>query len=420
VFSTAVGVYAMAGLISGAVVALAGLLLPGPLGVPEGLQDDVRVGAGITALLMLVGWPLKAHRDVLRAGNLFRRAAFADAFGYVFMAVSSLALALADAPLWLLLAAAGTVPAATGVTALALLALARARVHFQPGLLEAGSTREFVRLAGQLLVIGATELVVYGLDRIILAAFRSPAAVGLYEGPIRAHNLVRVVTGALGFTVLPAAAQYEAADDVTRTRDLLLRGTRYVVALIAPIVTVLILLAGPILEVWLGPRFVEGQWALVILVSYWYLNANTIVASGMLVAHGYAGWLVRYAWAGAAVSLTFSLIFTPLFGLNGVALGTTLGYAVMFPVFMWLTLRGLPVRLGELAREAWLPGYTTAALVAAFLGAIRLAMDLDSLGTVLIAAGAGLALYWVVYYVVWLRPEERRLIGSVVRGMLRG
>ena len=167
------------------------------------------------------------------------------------------------------------------------------------------------------------------------------------------------------------------------------------------------------------PRFVEGQWALVILVSYWYLSANTIVASGMLVAHGRAGWLVRYAWAAAAVSLALSLILTPLFGLEGVALGTTLGYVVMFPVFIWMTLRGLPVRLGELARAAWLPGYSTAALVAAFLGAIRLATDLERIDAVVAAGFAGLALYWGVYFAVWLRPEERRLVAAVARGMLR-
>jgi O-antigen/teichoic acid export membrane protein len=419
VFTTAVTVYAVAGLISGAVVALAGLLLPGPLGVPDGLQSDVRVGALLTALLMLVGWPLKANRDLLRASDLYRRAAASDALGFLVMAAVSVALALANAPLWALLAAAGLVPGVTGIAALGFLLAARARVKVEPGLLERGTTREFVKLAWQLLVIGATELVVYGLDRVILAAFRSPAAVGLYEGPIRAHNLVRVVTGALGFTVLPAASQYQAAQDETRTHDLLVRGTRYVCALITPIVTVLIFLAGPILEVWLGPRFVEGQGALIILVSYWYLNANTIVAGGMLVAHGHAGWLVRYAWAGAAVSLTLSLIFTPLLGLEGVALGTTLGYVLLFPVFMWFTLSRLPVGLGSLARQAWLPAYSTAALLAVVLAVVRLATDVEGLAAVVALAAGGLILYWLFYFVVWLRREERTLVVAVVRGMLR-
>jgi O-antigen/teichoic acid export membrane protein len=419
IFTTAVMVYTAAGLLAGVVVALAGLLLPGPLGVPDALQGDVRLGAGLTGLLMLVGWPLKANRDLLRASDLYRRAAAADALGFIVMAALSVGLALADAPLWALLAAAGTVPAVTGSGALGFLVVARAHVKVEPSLLERATTREFLKLAWQLLVIGATELVVYGLDRVILAAFRSPATVGLYEGPVRAHNLVRVITGALGFTVLPAAAQYEAAGDVTRTEVLLVRGTRYVLALIVPIVTVLILLAGPILELWLGPRFAEGQWALIILVSYWYLNANTIVAGGMLVAHGHAGWLVRYSWAGAALSLTLSLILTPLFGLEGVALGTTVGYVLMFPLFMYLTLRALPVGLGSLARQAWVPAYSVAALLAALLGAVRVTTDVEGWGAVLALAAGGLALYWLVYYVAWLRPEERTLIGAVLRGILR-
>ena len=37
------------------------------------------------------------------------------------------------------------------------------------------------------------DLFIYALDRVVLGLFRPAATVGLYEGPVRAHNVVRQV-----------------------------------------------------------------------------------------------------------------------------------------------------------------------------------------------------------------------------------
>jgi hypothetical protein len=92
---------------------------------------------------------------------------------------------------------------------------------------------------------------------------------------------------------------------------------------------------------------------------------------------------------------------------------------LLFPIFMGFTLRSLPSDLSTLARQAWLPAYSTAALLAAALAAMRLAFDVASLAALVAVTAAGLAVYWLVYFAVWLRPEERTLIVAVVRGMLR-
>ena len=85
------GLRARPGWWPGSLIALASLTLPGPLGVPEPLQDDAALGGVLTGALAVVGWPLKACRDSLRALQLFRRVALADFVGYVTMAGLSIA-----------------------------------------------------------------------------------------------------------------------------------------------------------------------------------------------------------------------------------------------------------------------------------------------------------------------------------------
>ena len=187
-------------------------------------------------------------------------------------------------------------------------------------------------------------------------------------------------------------------------------------AVVVPVTVVFVVLAEPILDVWLGDRFRPAAAALAILCSYWLIGANTGVCGAMLIAAGKIRELARYAWLVAGANLALSLALTPLLGLEGVVLGTTIPYFVLFPIFLRLVLRSFPaVGLRDLWREAWLPAYTGALLLAVALVGLRLAVDLDTTAAVAGAGAGGLALYGAAYYRIWLRPGERVLVRSFLR-----
>jgi O-antigen/teichoic acid export membrane protein len=275
--------------------------------------------------------------------------------------------------------------------------------------------RDLLRMSGYLSSIGVADVVINALDRVILVAFRSTATVGLYEGAARPHALVRQLQSTLSLTVVPVASGYIAAGDDERLHDLLLRGTRYVMAIVVPVTVVLMTLSDRILDVWLGPTFVVAAPAMTILLSYWLTSSATGVAGGMLVAAGRVQELNRYAWLVAGTNLALSLALTPLFGLEGVVIGTAVPYVLYLPYFARVALRTFSFPLSRLARDALLPAYTTGALVAAVAGATRLLAPLDTLIGVMLAIALALALGWAAYAVVWMRPYERRMVRSVLR-----
>ena len=65
-----------------------------------------------------------------------------------------------------------------------------------------------VPTAGWLLVVELCNLAMYASGQVILGAYRTPASVGLYEGPVRAHNLLYALGGALAVPVVPGVARY--------------------------------------------------------------------------------------------------------------------------------------------------------------------------------------------------------------------
>jgi O-antigen/teichoic acid export membrane protein len=263
--------------------------------------------------------------------------------------------------------------------------------------------------------MGIADLVIYSLDRVILGAFKSASAVGLYEGPIRAHNLVRQVTGTLSLVVLPVASRYVEQGDEVRVRELLVRGTRYVVALVVPVTVILMVLAEPILHVWLGERFEEAATAMTILLSYWLIASSSSVASPMLVAAGRARLLAVYAVGVAVLNLSLTLALTPSLGIEGVTLGTAIPYLLLQPLLIVAIVREFPVTFGDLVRSVWAPAFALAVPLAAGLLVLRSSVDLESLLPLLGVMAGSFVLYVVAYGVFFLNHGERVLLRSFVR-----
>jgi O-antigen/teichoic acid export membrane protein len=287
--------------------------------------------------------------------------------------------------------------------------------RFARSTVERATARELGALAGYVSLTEAAAAAIYAIDRVILGLFRSAATVGLFEGPVRAHNLIRALNAAITTTALPAGSRYYAESDQRRLRELLLRGSRYTLALVVPLAVVGMTLAGPILDVWLGARFREAGSAMAIMLSHWLVNGCAGLAAAILIACGRARELARYALTVACGNIALALILTPMLGLDGIALATAVPYLAAFPLLLRMTLSVVPVSLAELLSTSFVPAYVLGAVLAGGLVALRLLVPLETLEAVVATALGALAAYWAAFFVVWMGPEERELVLVVAR-----
>ncbi len=412
-FSTAALLYVAAGAASGLLLVGLGVGLAGALDLSSEVAHQARLGAVAVGVVTLVGWPLTVYRDALRARGRFVLAAGTEVVALVGYAALVLGLAFADAPLWSILGAGAAIPLFAGVGCMVVATVVGLPWRLRPRLATRATARELLGIAGYISLTEAASAAVYVIGRTLLGVFKSADAVGLFEGPVRAHNLIRALNAAVTVTVLPTAAGYKAAGDERRLRELLVRGSRYTLALIVPIAVTGMVLAGPILDVWLGDDFREAGPAMAILLSHWLLSGMSGVAAAVLVGVGRARDLARWAVAVALASVALMLALIPPFGLEGVALATAVPYVALFPYLLWITLRAVPLPAGELLRSAFAPAWALAAVAAAGLVAVRLTLDPEGAVAVAGTAAAALVGYWVLYYALVLTPDERRLVRDV-------
>jgi O-antigen/teichoic acid export membrane protein len=412
VFAAAAALYAAVGLATGFLIAAVAVALAATVLDGE-LARQARTGGIGLGALTAVGIAASVYLDGLRAERRFVQAAGAEIAAVAINLVMMVTLVLAGAGLDALIAASGALPLLSGV----ICAVVVRRLGLPLKLRGSGRERRhaltIVPTAGWLLVIELSNLAMYASGRIVLGAYRTPTAVGLYEGPVRAHNLLYALGGALAVPTVPTASRYVATGDERRLRELAVRGSRYTLALFVPLCVTLMTLAEPILEVWLGDRYSGGATALTILVAYWLLYGALIVTPGFLVGAGKARYAARIMVVLAVSNLALALLLTPELGVEGPALATTIPFVVAFPAMLRLGLLAAGVSLADLIRRALAPAYLLGATLALALLALRAGLDPRTLPAVAVASIGGVLAYWAVFYALVLDPDER----SLVRGL---
>ncbi len=415
VFAAAAALYALVGLATGALIAIVAAVLAGTV-LDGGLADDARAGGiGLGAFIAL-GIAASVYLDALRGERMFTVAARAEIVAVALNLALMVAVILADADLSLIIALSGALPLISGLICAGVARRARLPLPLVRPSAVRRHRAAIVPTAGWLLVIELSNLVMYASGRIVLGAYRTPTAVGQYEGPVRAHNLLYALGGALAVPTVPTASRYVATGDRRRLGELAVRGSRYTLALIVPLCVTLMTLSEPIIRVWLGERYTDGAAALSILVSYWLFYGALIVTPGFLAGAGEARAAGVTMACAAAASLALALVLTPELGVEGPALATTAALAAAFPALLRTGLRASGVSLADLLGRAAIPAYTLGAFLAAALLALRFGTDLETLPAVAAVAVAGVGAYWAAWYALVLDPAERRLVRSLLPG----
>jgi O-antigen/teichoic acid export membrane protein len=407
--SAAAALYVAVGLLTGLLIALVAVAISATILDGE-LADDARAGGIGLGLVTAAGISMSVWLDALRAERRFVQSALTETAGVALYLALMLGVILSGQDLALVIALSGAMPLLSGSLAALLMRAGGSAPRAGRG----GVTRErlmaIVPTAGWLLVVELSNLVMYASGRIVLGAYRSPAAVGQFEGPVRAHNLLYAMGGALAVPVVPTASRYVAAGDTRRLRELAVRGSRYTLALVVPLCVTLMALAEPILDVWLGERYGGGATAMTILVSYWLLHGALIVTPGFLVGAGRARTAGLTLTGAALLNLVLALVLTPELGIEGPAVATTGALVAAFPLLLRTGLGASGARLTELLGRAMIPAYALGAFLAAGLVGTRLALEPETLPAVAGLAAGGVLAYWAAFYALVLDPAERRLV----------
>lgn len=226
--------------------------------------------------------------------------------------------------------------------------------------------REFLGYAGAMLIVTGAGAVFSQIDVLLVGVFLSTSAVGVFSAPLRLVNLTSYPALALAQGVGPRMASHR--DDAPRVEALVL-SLRYMLIFQTALVTVIAVMAKPIVDIALGSDFSESVGVLRALTPYIFLSGiNPMLVSSLTFA-GAGRRRIPITLAALALNAVIDVILIPEIGVIGAAIGTGTAYALYAGSHLYLShhLLGVPLKplLGTTAR-AGVAGLLLAALLLFF------------------------------------------------------
>lgn len=263
----------------------------------------------------------------------------------------------------------------------------------------------------------STVVLYQNTDRVVLGVFIGTAAIALYEPVSRFQSLVVQLVAFTNSAVLPMASHLDASQSSERLKQLFLRGTKYTLAFVTPLVIVLIVLARPILDHWVGPVFALQANNARILLAPQLLIVGGVVGDSIITGIGKLPKRIPYAMAITAANLVLSVVLVQRLGILGVVLGTAIPYLIDYPFHIRLLLREIDVPLGRWMREVIAPIYPLLAVPTAICVAGLFTPLAGSLvGLAALGAFAAGACYASIL-VFGLTDSERLELSGILAGL---
>jgi PST family polysaccharide transporter len=367
-------------------------------------SPDLVTVVRVLAVLVLVNTASIVPASVMQRELLFRPLAVRRLWATAASVVVAVALALAGAGVWALVAQSAVASVVSGVVLLAY-------SPFRPGLVfsraEAGRA---LRYGGSVLGIETLTQLGRNADNLLIGVVLGPTALGYYSVGYRVLLiLLEVLTSVTGAVALPLFARIRG--DAERLQRGFLSAVRLGSTVALPVFGWLVAVAPVLVPVAFG----EG-WGPSIAVLQWLAVAGlvqclTYFDRPLLLAVGRPRLELGVTTVATIGNLLAFAVSVP-FGIAAVAASYAIRNLLFWPVRLW-ALKKVGIPLGPYGSAVAAPALAACAASAA-AGAVVYATDLGDLARLVLAGAVAVPVYLVVMAVA-ARDTLRQITGWLAR-----
>lgn len=221
-------------------------------------------------------------------------------------------------------------------------------------------------------------------------------------------------------TFFPLSAAYEAKGDKVRLRELLLRGTKLVMAISLPLAALVTAYGEAFILEWIGTENIEvPPGVLPLVVASFTITAFVLTATTILLALGMAKQVFWMGITELALAVTLVLLLVPSMGLPGLA-GSLLIANALISLF-WIvpyTCRLIEQSSGEFLAQSVMRPLLAIAPMALVIGVLESWVPGDSLPWLVAKSALAGMVYLVAFFSLSLTAQERQFCLTGFRALL--
>ncbi|MCX6983435.1 MAG: oligosaccharide flippase family protein [Lentisphaerae bacterium] len=274
-----------------------------------------------------------------------------------------------------------------------------------------GLLRRVANFSGQIFLIRINAIVYNTMDKTIIGALLTTTQLTGYDIANKLRNISMVPMSFITPQIVPAAATLHGAGDQVRLQELFLKGTKYQMAIMTPVIVTVLVLAERFIRVWLGPDYAYLASLAQLFVVSVFLDAMIGVGQNVLLGVGRVKPMLWISVVGTAVNLSLSVFLTLRIGIAGVMWGTLIDRVISVVPYYWFLGDSLKISWTRFWREVFWPTYSVGIVAAVLLYSAEKRLVLpDNLWTLGMLGLAGVGSYFLLFWVFSLGGDERKML----------
>jgi O-antigen/teichoic acid export membrane protein len=361
-------------------------------------DDAARVAAILLSLTCLLS-ALSSVRTVFQLRIRNRWTAGFELLNGLLWAIGVFAIAFAGGGI---AAFAVAFLASSAIVNVAQFVLARRQISFR---LRGGgpARRELVRIGIPFAIASLLYLSYTQIDQVLVFEIAGQKAAGLYGAASKVFDRALVIPGSILATMFPMiAAAYR--DDVVRMRALVQTAVEVLLVATLPFVSLVAVIAGPLMRLLFGEAFASAGPALSVLMIVFAISSFSYVAGDLVIVLRLQRRYIIYATVGLIVNVALNLLLIPTYGFIAAAWVCLFTEALVVGLALRTAFRAIDqrLRLERISRVIGVSAIGAAAALAA-----------REAGLALVPIGAAWLLAFVCAWAVlhpWPLTELRALM----------
>lgn len=296
------------------------------VGALYGEPNLVEITRWLALLFLLSGFAAQS-RSSLQRDLRFGTIAVIDVVGPLLGLVAGIAVAMADGGYWALV----TQQLVTHVINVVGSMIA---AGWLPGLPKRHeSVRSFVAYGAHVLGAETLSYVSMNADSVVVGARFGPSVAGFYDRGFRMMMLpIRQLHYPAGKVALPVLSRLQ--DDAEQFGRFLVRGQSILLNLLVPMMLLGAAVAGPVIEVLLGPGWADVALLFAVLACGGAFQAALFAVDWAFTATGNTRAQFRFALVSRP-AIVAAVLVGSLWGSTGVAAGYGIAVALSWPASLW-------------------------------------------------------------------------------------
>jgi len=194
-------------------------------------------------------------------------------------------------------------------------------------------------------LLGVGSIVILYTDTLVLTYFRSLEEVGIYNVVVPTAMLLMFFTNSIGSVLFPMVSELSAKKDEKKIKQGLEILEKYSFAILLPLVTMMFLFSGIILNLLFGAAYASGTTAMqVLLVGILFMGMFSL-SSMVFAGIGKPMISTKILLLGAAINLILNFFLIPRWGMLGAAFNSLIAYFFVFIVSVFKLRKLIKVKM---------------------------------------------------------------------------